>query len=66
MSSNPTQRSAAALGPLPTKTRSKSLIVASMLVAASMAVSWFEAPPVPALVGVIGAGGLLLWRSRRV
>ena len=49
----------------PNSTRSVRFIAASMFLAGVIAVSWFEAPPVPALVGVLGAGGVLLWRTRR-
>lgn len=49
----------------PDNARSLQFIAASVLVAAVMAVSWFGAPPVPALVGAFGTGGVLLWRARR-
>jgi hypothetical protein len=49
----------------PTRTRSLQLTVVSMLIASAMAMSWFGAPPVPALVGALGSGGVLLWRLRR-
>lgn len=64
MSSYLPKNTATTLGGSPDKTRSKLWIVVSMITAATIAVSWFGAPPVPALVGVIGTGGLLYWRSR--
>jgi len=50
---------------LPNSTRSPRFVAASILVALVAAVSWFEAPPVPALVGALGAGGVLLWMMRK-
>ena len=49
----------------PDNARSLQFLAASVIVAAVMAVSWFGAPLVPALVGAFGTGGVLFWRARR-
>jgi hypothetical protein len=45
--------------------RARYLITGSVVVALVIAVLWFQAPVVPAVVGALGAGLLLYWRQRR-
>jgi len=45
--------------------RPQRVIVASMLLGLSVVLIWFGAPVVPAVVGAVGAGLLLLWRQGR-
>ncbi len=46
--------------------RSTQVIGASVLVGIVIALVWFKAPLVPALIGAAGAGLVLAWGSRRV
>jgi hypothetical protein len=62
---NPFKIPAASTSTPPNSARSLQFLAASMLAAGVMAVSWFEMPPIPALVGVLGAGGILFWRRRK-
>jgi hypothetical protein len=41
------------------------LITGSAAVAVAIAVLWFQAPVVPAVLGALGAGLVLYWRQRR-
>jgi Kef-type K+ transport system membrane component KefB len=41
------------------------LITGSAVVAVVIAVLWFQAPVVPAVLGALGAGLVLYWRQRR-
>jgi UDP-N-acetylmuramyl pentapeptide phosphotransferase/UDP-N-acetylglucosamine-1-phosphate transferase len=44
--------------------RSTQIILGSMIIGVCLALMWFNAPIVPTLLGAVGAGGLLYWRSR--
>jgi hypothetical protein len=46
-------------------TASTKWTLASVFLALSLVVIWFGAPPIPALIGAIGAGLVLYWRDRR-
>jgi hypothetical protein len=46
-------------------TASTKWIMASVIVALAVALIWFRAPLLPALLGGAGAGLLLYWRDRR-
>jgi hypothetical protein len=46
-------------------TRSTQVISGSVVVAIGMALVWFRAPVVPALLGAVAAGLVLYWRGRR-
>jgi hypothetical protein len=41
------------------------LIAGSAVVAVVIAVLWFQAPVIPAVLGALGAGLVLYWRQRR-
>jgi hypothetical protein len=42
------------------------LITSSVVVAVVIAVLWFQAPIVPAVLGAVTVGGFLYWRQRMV
>jgi hypothetical protein len=46
-------------------TRSMQLIGASIAIGMTVAVLWFRAPLVPALIGAAGAGVVMYMRARR-
>ena len=45
--------------------RSLQLTSASVLAGVATALVWFKAPIIPAVVGALGAGLVLYWRSQR-